>query len=63
MFSFPRSSCLSVPKRFSFMIQANKAGFTLGDLPTATQGLPASSKHLLSTLQVAPGRSLESQST
>lgn len=59
----PQKFLLKCAKTF-FLYDPGKQGrFTLGDLLTTTQGLPASSKHPLSTLQVAPGRSLESQST
>lgn len=45
MFSFLRSSCWCVPKHFSLYNPGKHNRFTLGDLLTTTQGLPAECQH------------------
>lgn len=45
MLSFLRSSWYSVPKRFSLYNPGKQGRFTLGNLLTTTQGLPAKCKH------------------
>lgn len=59
MFSLLRSSCWRVPKPFSLYEPGKQDRFALGDLLTATWGLPAECKHPRLHPWEAPDRSLE----